>query len=104
MKSLEEKFMEEISRIKEVEIFLGISKLLSVELLDGKEPRDFTDVFADVMEKFRGKNRARKKELLKVLKLANKESLRRPIEKIQQETEKSQEEVEDGNRTENTEA
>ena len=104
MKSLEEKFMEEISRIKEVEIFLGISKLLSVELLDGKDPRDFTDVFADVMEKFRGKDRKRKRELLKVLKLANKDSLRRPIEKVQQEVEKIQQEVEDGNRTENTKA
>lgn len=76
-KSLEDKFMEEISRIKEAEIFIGIARLLSTQLLEEKDkPKDFTVLFQEVMEKFRQLERKRKKEFIQILKNANKESLK----------------------------
>ena len=94
LKSLEEKFLEEIGKIKEAEIFLGIGKILSVQLMEEKDkPRDFVDILQDVIEKFRVLNRWRKKELLKILRIANKESLKAAEDKKE----------ENGNRTENTE-
>lgn len=89
MKNLNEKFMEEISRIKEPEIFLGVARVLGIKLMeDEKNPRDFVDVFSDCIEKYSGCARDRKKELLAILKKANKEKAGKN----------------DGNRTENSEA
>lgn len=71
--NLNEKFMKAIGEIKEPVIFLGIVKILKVEIMEGNEPRDFTDMFADCMEKYNAAGRKRKKELLKILEDANKE-------------------------------
>lgn len=67
------KFIEEISRIKEPEIFLGVAKILSVPLIDdnGKE-RSFEDICIDVIQAYKDLNRDRKRNLLNLLKKANK--------------------------------
>ena len=73
IKNLNMKFMEEISRINAPEIFIGLARVLKVQLMEDKDtPRDFIDVFSDCVEKFNGLGRTRKKELLKILRDANK--------------------------------
>lgn len=76
--NLNEKFMREISRIQSPEIFLGVAKVLGVGFLeeekdeDGKPiPRDFVDIFSDIMEKYAGARRKVKRELLDLLEKAN---------------------------------
>lgn len=71
--TLNEKFMVEISKIKEAEVFLGVCRVLKVELLEEEEPKDFTQLFEEVMHSFDGAGRHKKKELLKLLANANKE-------------------------------
>lgn len=84
-KSLSKRFMEEISRIKSPEIFFGVTRLLKVHLFEekveedveggqgknSKEPRDFVDIFADVMSAYDARDRKFKRELLKILHKAN---------------------------------
>ena len=91
MKTLNEKFMVEISKIKQPEIFLGVVRILKVKLMeDEKTPRDFVDVFRDCVEAYHNMGRERKKELLKILKQANKAKI--------------EEGEADGDRTENSQA
>ena len=69
---LNERFIYEIGRIKNPEVFLGVARILKVRLLDDdKNPRDFGDLCADVIESFEQSNRKRKRELLKILRDAN---------------------------------
>ena len=84
-RSLSRKFMEEIGRIKNPEIFLGVSRILKVKLFEekvedsedggggkkSKEPRDFVDMFADVMSAYDARDRKFKRELYKILRKAN---------------------------------
>lgn len=84
-KSLSKKFMEEISRIKDPEIFFGVTRLLKVHLFEEKveegveggegkksnESRDFVDIFADVMSAYDARDRKFKRDLLKILHKAN---------------------------------
>lgn len=76
MESLNKKFMDEIGRTKDPIVFLGVAKVLRVEVFEdgagGKNPRDFSDIFADVMFAYNGSARKFKKELLKILRDANK--------------------------------
>lgn len=73
--SLNEKFMLEIGKIQDPEVFLGIARILKVKLLDDDmNPKDFSDLFEEVMIGFDGAGRKRKKELLKILRAANKEA------------------------------
>lgn len=75
---LDEKFMREISRIKSPEIFLGVAKVLGVGLLEEEKdengkfiPKDFVDIFEELMKKYSGAPRRIKKELLDLLEKAN---------------------------------
>ena len=75
---LDEKFMREISRIKSPEIFLGVAKVLGVGLLGEEKdengkfiPKDFVDIFEELMKKYSGAQRQIKKELLNLLEKAN---------------------------------
>jgi len=74
MKSLETKFLEEIARIKEPEIFIGVARILKAKLFDEekKEVSEFEDILKDCMERFKNSSRKRKKELLWILGKANK--------------------------------
>lgn len=71
--TLMDKFIKEIGKIKEIEIFFGIAKLLGVKLynLEKKEVREFNDVFSDVLANYEKADKKRQRELLSLLKDAN---------------------------------
>lgn len=70
--TLTQKFIKEIAKIKSPEVFLGIARVLKVQLMEDKEtPYEFTKIFSDTVEAFDKADRARKKELLKILVQAN---------------------------------
>ncbi len=72
MLNLTQKFMYELSK-SDVINFRGVAQILRVKIADENENvRDFPDVFADVMAAYDKASRKRKKELLKILKDANK--------------------------------
>lgn len=81
MESLNEKFMNEVSKIKDPVVFLGLAKVLGIKLYEdgaqGKElkdrnPKDFSEIFAEVMAQFNGLGRRKKREVMKILRDANK--------------------------------
>jgi len=79
MDKLNLKFLEETSKIKEPEVFIGVARILKVPLLkeekdeDGKfPPREFIDLYIDVLSSYETSSRKRKRELLKILREANK--------------------------------
>ena len=76
-----EQLIKMIPQLEAVE-FMGLARLLKVKLVTEKdlnaekledkyEPREFTDVFAEMLEKFEKLNRARKREILKLIKVAS---------------------------------
>lgn len=70
--TLTQKFIKEIAKIKSPEVFLGVARVLKVQLMEDKEtPYEFTKIFSDTVEAFDKAGRARKKELLKILVQAN---------------------------------
>lgn len=70
--TLTQKFIKEIANIKSPEVFLGVARILKVQLMEDKEtPYDFVKIFSDAIEAFDKTGRARKKELLKILIQAN---------------------------------
>lgn len=70
--TLTQKFIKEIVKIKSPEVFLGVARVLKVQLMEDKEtPYEFTKIFSDTVEAFDKADRARKKELLKILVQAN---------------------------------
>lgn len=73
MKNLTEKFVIELSKIKDPTDFLGVARILKVKLFgEDNEPRDFADVLADTIAEFDVQGRARRRELYKILREANK--------------------------------
>lgn len=86
---LMDKFILELSRTKDVEIFLGVARILKVKFLtEEKEPRDFNDVFNDILSNYRLEKKKRQKELLSILTDANKckENLNGNSTKVTKET------------------
>lgn len=71
--TLTEKFVKEILNITEPELFVGVARILKVPLfsIEEKKEREFGDVFADCIDAFEKENRKRQKELLSILKDAN---------------------------------
>ena len=70
--TLTQKFIKEIANIKSPEVFLGVARILKVQLMEDKEtPYDFVKIFSNTVEAFDKADRARKKELLKILIRAN---------------------------------
>ena len=70
--TLTQKFIKEIANIKSPEVFLGVARILKVQLMEDKDtPYDFVKIFSDTIEAFDKASRARKKELLKILVRAN---------------------------------
>ena len=70
--TLTQKFIKEIAKIKSPEVFLGVARVLKVQLMEDKEiPYEFTKIFSDTVEAFDKAGHARKKELLKILVQAN---------------------------------
>ena len=71
MLGLNERFVMELGRIKDPEIFLGVARVLKVQLVEDEKPRDFGELCADAIESYATSNRKRKRELLKILREAN---------------------------------
>lgn len=71
--------IDQISKMEPLD-FVGLAKLLGVQVIEQNNDiegekqlnvRNFSDVFADVMAKFNGLNRTRKREILKLVKKSN---------------------------------
>lgn len=78
MKDLNTKFIEELSKIKTPEVFLGVARILQVKLVSEEKDnegkfiaRSFEDVCADVITAFGNSDRRRKRELLPIIQKAN---------------------------------
>lgn len=71
LSSLVERFIQELGRIKSPEVFLGVARILKVQLVEGENPRDFGELCADVIDSYELAPRKRKRELLKILREAN---------------------------------
>lgn len=57
----------------EADEFLGLATMLKVNLMEDKDtPRDFVDIFSDVLDEFEKKNRAQRRNLMKILRSATK--------------------------------
>lgn len=79
MENLTQKFLKELGNIKDPVIFLGLCPILKIQIYkeekdeNGKEiPRDFHEVLKDLMSSYDRAGRKRKRELLKILRDANK--------------------------------
>ena len=72
MKSRTEQFILELGKIRSPEVFTGVARILKVPLVEEKEVRDFSDVFSDTITYFEKEKTKRQKELLRILKDANK--------------------------------
>ena len=59
-------FLEDIAKLEAVE-FIGLAKLLGVELLEGEELRPMGDIVDDVMVKFSKLNRKKRRELKQIV-------------------------------------
>ena len=66
-------FLEDIAKLEAVE-FIGLAKLLGVELLEGKgeneKLRPMGDIVDDIMVKFSKLNRNKRRELKKIVRAA----------------------------------
>lgn len=71
LQGLEERFIHELGRIKDPEVFLGVARILKVQLVKDDKPRDFGELCADVINFYELAPRKRKRELLKILREAN---------------------------------
>lgn len=68
----EKKFLEEVSRIKDPAVFLGIARTLKVPcFIDKDTPREFNDILEGIFDAYFAADLKRQKELLKILKDAN---------------------------------
>ena len=59
-------FLEDIAKLEAVE-FIGLAKLLGVELLEGEELRPMGDIVEDIMAKFSKLNRKKRRELKQIV-------------------------------------
>ena len=66
-------FLEDIAKLEPVE-FIGLAKLLGVELLEGEELRPMGDIVEDIMAKFSKLNRKKRRELEKIVRAAGRRS------------------------------
>ena len=70
-KKLNSDFLVNLAQVELYE-FLGIAKILKVEVMNGDEPRNFADVFEEVLKAYSEANRSRRRELLEIVKAATK--------------------------------
>ena len=69
----ERKFMKEIGNISDVTVFMGVARILKVNPMKDKDtPKDFTEVLMEVINAYFAAEPKRQRELLKILKDANK--------------------------------
>lgn len=69
----EKGFIKELSRTKDPVVFLGVAKILGVScMVDKDTPKDFQDILKDVIDTYFAADPKRQKEVLEVLRDANK--------------------------------
>ena len=69
---LSTKFIKELSKIKDPMVFLGVARILNVELMVDKDTsKDFAAVLNEVIDSYNSSNRKRRRELLKILEKSN---------------------------------
>ncbi len=69
---LSTKFIKELSKIKDPMVFLGVARILNVDLMVDKDTsKDFAAVLNEVIDSYNGSNRKRRRELLKILEKSN---------------------------------
>lgn len=67
-----EKFIDVLLETKDPAVFAGVARILKVPLMEDKDkPKEFVDVFMEIVKNYTAAPRTRKKELLKILKDAN---------------------------------
>lgn len=67
-----DKFITLIVKLQPVE-FMGLARVLKVHLYaneETREPREFEEVFAEVLERFDKSNRTRRREIIQLVKTA----------------------------------
>lgn len=79
---LNSQFMKELSKTKDPTIFIGVARVLGIKLVSDEKdekghflPRAGEDILVDVVNTYAGAGRKRKRELLHILKKANKSTL-----------------------------
>ena len=70
-KNSPEKLLTEMLRLDPVE-FIGVCKIIGVEAFEGKEPREFCDIWCDVCDTVGEMNRIRRRNLGKLIYAATK--------------------------------
>lgn len=66
--NLNMQFMREVAKLEFTE-FLGVARILKVNLVDeDKKPREFVDVFEELVKKYSESSRSRRRELLGIIK------------------------------------
>ena len=67
------KFIKELGKTSDPAVFLGVARVLEVQIMKDKDtPKDFSEVLNGVIENFIAAPSKRQKELLGILKDANK--------------------------------
>ena len=67
-----ERFANELANTHDPEVFLGVARILKVELVDEDDKaRGFYELWSDVIDNYNAAPRKRKRELLKILREAN---------------------------------
>lgn len=65
--NLTEKFINEISRIEDPLIFLGLAHGFHIELVEGEENRSFEVLLGELLDHFNALSRKGKKQLIKLI-------------------------------------
>lgn len=69
---LSTKFIKELSKIKDPMVFLGVARILNVDIMVDKDTsKDFAAVLNEVIDSYNSSNRKRRRELLKILEKSN---------------------------------
>lgn len=70
---LSTRFIKEISKIKDPMVFLGVARILNVEIMIDKDTsKDFAAVLNEIIDNYNNSDRKRRRELLKILEKSNK--------------------------------
>lgn len=65
-------FLEEVIKLEPIE-FIGLAKVLCAPVMDSnKELREFEDILSDMMDNFISTGRRQRRDILKMIKEANK--------------------------------
>ncbi len=67
---MDKNFLNTISHLDPIG-FIGVAKILGIEVLEGESYRQFTDVLTDIMNKYSKLNRRQRRNLLKIARAAS---------------------------------